>query len=72
MTPNILLIAGLPPLLFDLQEDPVELHNRAEDAGYLAVRVTMAEKLLAWRSRHLDRQLTGIELTEGGVVDARS
>ncbi len=64
--------AGLPPLLFDLQEDPDELHNRAEDAGYLAVRLTMAEKLLAWRSRHLDRQLTGIALTEGGVIDARS
>ncbi len=64
--------AGLPPLLFDLQEDPDELHNRAEDAGHLAVRVAMAEKLLAWRSRHLDRRLTGIALTEGGVVDVRS
>ena len=64
--------AGLPPLLFDLQQDPGELHNVVEDANYQAVRVTMAEKLLAWRSRHLDRRLTGISLTAGGPVDARA
>jgi hypothetical protein len=31
----------------------------------------MAEKLLAWRSRHLDRRLTGLSLTPGGPYDAR-
>ncbi|GAB4391823.1 MAG: alkaline phosphatase family protein [Kiloniellaceae bacterium] len=64
--------AGLPPLLFDLQQDPAELHDVADDANYQAVRVTMAEKLLAWRSRHLDRTLTGIELAPGGPFDARA
>ena len=63
--------AGLPPLLFDLQEDPGELVNRADDPAWLAVRVEMAEKLLAWRSRHLDRRLTGLSLTPGGPYDAR-
>ncbi len=64
--------AGLPPLLFDLQQDPDELHNVVEDVNYQAVRVTMAEKLLAWRSRHLDRTLTGLSLTPGGPYDARA
>jgi arylsulfatase A-like enzyme len=63
--------AALPPLLFDLQEDPDELVNRADDPACLAVRVEMAEKLLAWRSRHLDRRLTGLSLTPGGPYDAR-
>jgi arylsulfatase A-like enzyme len=64
--------AGLPPLLFDLAADPAELHNRAEDPGYLGVRLEMAEKLLAWRSRHQDRRLTGLSLTPGGPFDARA
>jgi arylsulfatase A-like enzyme len=64
--------AGLPPLLFDLAEDPGELRDRAGDPGYQAVRLEMAERLLAWRSRHLDRRLTGIALTASGPVDARA
>jgi hypothetical protein len=31
----------------------------------------MAERMLTWRARHLDRRLTGLELTKQGVVDAR-
>jgi len=62
---------GLPPLLFDLQADPGELTNLADDPAHLAVRLDMAEKLLAWRARHLDRSLTGIELTTDGPVSAR-
>jgi hypothetical protein len=49
---------GYRPLLFDLQADPAELRNLADDPALLAVRVEMAEKLLAWRSRHLDRRPT--------------
>ena len=64
--------AGLPPLLFDLAEDPAELHNLADDPGHLVVRLNMAEKLLAWRSHHLDRRLTGLSLTPGGPFDART
>jgi arylsulfatase A-like enzyme len=64
--------AGLPPLLFDLAADPGELRNLADDPGHLSVRVEMAEKLLAWRSRHLDRRLTGLSLTPGGPYDARA
>ncbi|TCT09161.1 arylsulfatase A-like enzyme [Tepidamorphus gemmatus] len=62
--------AGLPPLLFDLEREPGELVDRANDPAYAAIRLEMAEKLLAWRARHLDRRLSGIELTEGGPVSA--
>ncbi len=61
---------GLPPLLFDLQADPGELTNLANDPVYAVVRLEMAEKLLAWRARHLDRSLSGTELTEAGPVEA--
>lgn len=63
---------GYRPLLFDLQADPAELRNLADDPALLAVGVEMAEKLPAWRSRHLDRRLTGIALTAAGPVDART
>ena len=63
--------AGLRPLLFDLAADPDELTDRADDPAYAPVRLACAEKLLAWRARHLDRTLTGMALTPTGLVDAR-
>ncbi|MEZ5784104.1 MAG: alkaline phosphatase family protein [Rhizobiaceae bacterium] len=59
---------GLPPALYDLQEDPSETRNLAEDAGYLRVRLKLAERLLDWRATHLDRTLSLSALTEKGVV----
>ncbi|MEZ5666533.1 MAG: alkaline phosphatase family protein [Alphaproteobacteria bacterium] len=61
---------ALPPLLFDLARDPGELCNRAEDPDYAAVRLRYAERMLAWRARHLDRTLSGIELHPSGMVAA--
>lgn len=61
---------GLPPLLFDLAEDPGELRNLAEDATFRDIRLACAEELLSWRARHLDRTLTHIELTSRGPVTA--
>ncbi len=59
---------ALPPILFDLEADPGELRNVAEDPAYASARIAYAEKLLSWRARHLDRTLTGIELTADGPV----
>lgn len=64
--------AGLPPLLFDLHDDPGELQDLAGDPAWRDVRLEMAEKLLSWRGRHLDRSLTGIELTTDGPVSAEA
>lgn len=63
--------AGLPPLLFDLQADPGELLNVADDPTYLGIRLQMAERLLSWRAQHLDRRMTGLALTDDGLVDGR-
>jgi arylsulfatase A-like enzyme len=64
--------AGLKPLLFDLANDPAELVDVSDEPAYAGVRLACAEKLLAWRARHLDRTLTGVELTADGPVDARA
>lgn len=64
--------AGLDPLLFDLVDDPGECADRLADPSMQGVRLEMAERMLAWRAAHLDRRLTGLELTPGGVVDARA
>lgn len=60
--------AGLPPLLFDLGKDPMELDNRAADPAYATMRLAYAEKLLSWRARHLDQTLAYTELTKNGPV----
>ena len=62
---------ALPPLLFDLREDPMELNNIAADPAYAAVRLAYAEKLLSLRARHLDQTLAYIELTDKGPVIRR-
>jgi arylsulfatase A-like enzyme len=59
---------GLPPLLFDLADDPGELVNRADDRAYRGVRLEYAERLLAWRAAHLDQSLALTALTEEGAV----
>ena len=59
---------GLPPLLYDLAEDPGELRNLASDPAYLAIRLDFAERLLAWRAEHLDQSLAMSQLTELGVA----
>lgn len=59
--------AGLPSLLFDLQEDPHELINLADDPSRAGLRAEMAERMLTWRAEHLDQSLALSELTEDGV-----
>ncbi len=58
----------LPPLLFDLENDPGELKNLAGSPAYLSTRLELAERLLAWRAEHLDQSLALAELTENGVA----
>jgi len=62
--------AALPPLLFDLQDDPDERHNLARDPAHAAVVLDYAQKMLSWRLSHADRALTGIRLGPGGPAVA--
>ncbi|WP_378952450.1 alkaline phosphatase family protein [Mesorhizobium sp. ANAO-SY3R2] len=59
---------GLPPLLYDLVNDPGETRNLANDPAWLPVRLEFAERLLAWRARHLDQSLALSELGDGGAA----
>ena len=62
---------GLPPVLFDLDNDPDEASNVVDLPAYQHIRLDMAEKLLSWRALHLDKGLSGIMLTPNGPVNAR-
>jgi arylsulfatase A-like enzyme len=60
---------ALPPLLFDLQTDPGELINRAEDPAFGAIHLACAEKMLSWRMNHADRILSSRFITAQGVIE---
>jgi arylsulfatase A-like enzyme len=60
---------ALPPLLFDLETDPDELVNRAEDPAYQKIRLDYANKMLSWRMTHADRTLASRFITERGVIE---
>jgi arylsulfatase A-like enzyme len=60
--------AGLPPLFFDLAEDPDELSDRAGNPAYLPLVLGYAQKLLSWRMNHDDRTLSHLHLGPGGMV----
>jgi arylsulfatase A-like enzyme len=62
---------ALPPLLFDLDQDPHELINRADDPDCAAVVLDCTRKLLSWRMEHDEQVLTGMVLTSSGVFERR-
>ena len=51
-------IDGLPPLLYDLQNDPQEFHDLGSAPAHAAVREAMQRHLLAWLVAR--KQVTGI------------
>ncbi len=59
---------GLPPLFFDLERDPNEFVNLADNLDYLPLILTYAQKMLSWRMNHDEQTLTHLALTEDGVV----
>jgi arylsulfatase A-like enzyme len=62
----------LPPIFFDLDDDPAQLVNRAADPAYAPRVLDYAQRMLAWRIRHADRTLTGTKLTGQGPITRRS
>ncbi|MEJ2133291.1 MAG: sulfatase-like hydrolase/transferase, partial [Gammaproteobacteria bacterium] len=60
---------SLPPLLFDLEQDPQELNDRAKDPAYGDVVREMAQRLLSWRMAHTDKTLSHMRITRShGLV----
>ena len=62
---------ALPALLFDLEQDPGEFINRADDPAYREVALEYAQKLISWRMNHDDRELSNTRLTPQGVQTYR-
>jgi arylsulfatase A-like enzyme len=63
--------AALPPLFFDLAEDPDEMQDRARDPSCAARLLESAQKLLSWRLEHAERTLTGFRATPQGLEERR-
>ena len=59
---------ALPPLFFDLRNDPDEFHNRAQDPKYQGLVLEYAQKLISWRMNHDDRALSETYLSARGPV----
>jgi len=60
--------AGLPPLLFDLAEDPNETRDLAGDRAYQDRLLDCAQALLSHRMVHAERTLSDVFLQPAGPV----
>ncbi len=58
----------LPPLLFDMAQDPDEMTDLAGDPSHVADVLAGAQDLLSWRMASEDRTLSHLRLTGDGVV----
>jgi arylsulfatase A-like enzyme len=63
--------AALPPLFFDLDDDPGQFHNRADDPKYVGLVKDYAQKMLSWRLEHAERTLTHYRATPAGLDERR-
>ena len=61
--------AALPPLFFDLENDPDEFTNLADDPVYAGLVRDYAQKALSWRLTHADRTLTHYRSGPQGLTE---
>ena len=59
------------PLFFDLQTDPAQFHNLADDPTYAPHVLAYVQKMLSWRLYYADRTLTDYSASPQGLVDRR-
>ncbi len=59
--------AALPPLLFDLENDPHETANLAADPAMRDVMLECARRMLDWRLTAQERAMTNMHVGEGGL-----
>ena len=64
--------SALPPLFFDLERDPGEFANQAENPEYGSRVLEYAQRMLSWKMNHADRGLSETMLGEGGAVTRRA
>ena len=61
--------AALPPLFFDLKQDPHQFTNLAEDPAHAARVKEYAQKALSKRMRHAEKTLTHYRATPQGLEE---
>ena len=61
--------AALPPLFFDIKNDPAELHNLADDSAFTGLMFEYARKMLSWRMANDERTLTGMRAGPKGISE---
>jgi hypothetical protein len=59
----------MPPLFFDIKNDPEELHNLAADSTFTGLMFEYARKMLSWRMVNDERILTGMRVGPKGIID---
>jgi arylsulfatase A-like enzyme len=61
---------ALPSIFFDIDADPAQIRNVADNPEYAAIVLAYAQRMLAWRMQHTERTLTGMKLTmHAGLVE---
>ncbi|MGQ0824551.1 MAG: alkaline phosphatase family protein [Actinomycetota bacterium] len=64
---------AFPPMFFDIDNDPAQLVNCADDPAYAGRVLEYAQRMLSWRMRHNERTLAGMKLTgHRGLVEYRA
>ena len=63
--------AALPPLLFDLEQDPAQLTNLANDPAHAATVAAYAQRALSHRMKHAERTLTHFRSTPQGLEERK-
>jgi len=61
--------ARLPPLLFDIREDPHEMNNIAASPAAKDIVLRYAQKMLTWRLVQADRTFTNMYLSKDGLFE---
>ena len=62
---------SLPPVLYDLADDPAETINRVDDPAYAAVRLEGVERLLNMRLMHENEELSCYQAVDGELHGSR-
>ena len=60
---------SLPSLLFDLENDPQEMKNLAEDKNHQEIKNNLLSNLLSHRLRHQDRQLSSLQISKDRILN---
>jgi arylsulfatase A-like enzyme len=58
----------LPPLLFDLRNDPYELRDRSRDPECRDAMLDLTRRMLDWRMRNAERELVNLSASPDGLV----